>query len=153
MCGCQTWWPQTCAVTARRPPAQLGLCESRRGTLCVPNKDIVASQEGHCVFSTQLRLCTAYIASINRLYTGLKSPKNINSATNGVGKPPFGLKLCKGEATGLRMPLDTLTGLGDQHKRPKMAFPWVLGPGPWARALDVRCGTARSAIYACPPSW
>ena len=43
-------------------------------------------------------------------------PENVNLGTNGVRKPPFGLKLCVVRATPLMTPLDSLKG----PKRPKM---------------------------------
>ena len=36
--------------------------------------------------------------------------RKIDSGTNGVGKPPFGLKLCVVKATGLRMPVGPRNG-------------------------------------------
>ena len=60
-------------------------------------------------------------------------PENIKSGTNGVGKPPFGLKLCPVKAVPLRMPPACLDCQKKQI-REKTGFSIIFGPGPY-RAL------------------
>ena len=61
-------------------------------------------------------------------------PENIESGTNGVGKPPFGLKLCVVRAVHLRMPPACLDYQKNQKFIKKPGFLPFSGPGP-PRAL------------------
>ena len=105
----------------------------------------MCSQQRHCGFprrtlfllNTIEALYSLYsfytqnIGSVNRIYTGLKSPKNVNSGTNGGGKPRFGPKLCRMKAPGPPNPPDPKTCQKDQKstkKRQKREFWGFLGP-------------------------
>ena len=80
------------------------LCGSHTRAVAVPQQHIVAVEKPQ-------QLCWLYkeaIYSLYKVYMPVKQarirPENIDSGTNGVGKPPFGLKLCVVRAVHLRMP-------------------------------------------------
>ena len=108
--------------------APRGLCGSHREAVWQPQRGCVAATQAAsvwkphrgCVAATQgLLLChnsilwllrshNSCVGLIYKLYMPVKQarirPENIDSATNGVGKLPFGLKLCVVRALHLRMP-------------------------------------------------
>ena len=68
------------------------LCGSHTRAVAVPQQHIVAVEKPH-------QLCWLYkICCLYKVYMPVKQarirPENIDSGTNGVEKPPFGLKLC-----------------------------------------------------------
>ena len=134
--------------------AQQGHCGFPRRTLCLLN----TIEALYSLYS----LYTQNIVSVTRISTGLKSPKNVFSDTNGVGKPPFGLKLCGVKAPGLPNPPDPTTGQKTKKKskksRKSMIF-GILGPyfrrcgaGVWRRKSDglllLRLAPSRSVHWA-----
>ena len=73
-------------------------------------------------------------------------PENIESGTNGVGKPPFGLKLCVVRAVPLRMPPACLDCQKTKKSAKKQGFWRFSGPGPPGPYFPVdamRCGVVR----------
>ena len=80
-------------------------------------------------------------------------PKNIEPGTNGVGKAPFGLKLCPVRAVHLRMPPTCLDCTKKTKINPQTWFSAICGsralPGPISQCGPLRCRVARSANYTC----
>ena len=111
------------------------LCGSHTRAVAVPQQHIVAVEKPQ-------QLCWLYIEaiySLQKVYMPVKQarirPENIESGTNGVGKPPFGLKLCVLKAPGPRSPRTQKTHKKKQKIRRKTCESGVppLGPiGPWA---------------------
>ena len=84
------------------------------------------------------------IYSFFKVYMPVKQariwPENIDSGTNGVGKPPFGLKLCVVRAVHLRMPPACLGCQKTPKIRQKTRVLAIFGPraalgpiSPWMR--------------------
>ena len=112
------------------------MCGSHTRALAVPQQQIVAVEKPQ-------QLCWLYIEaiySLQKVYMPVKQarirPENIDSGTNGVGKPPFGLKLCVVRAVHLRMPPACLDCQKTQksEKQKKNSFRPFSGPGSY-RAL------------------
>ena len=86
------------------------LCGSHTGAVAVPQQHIVAVEKPQ-----------QPVGCLNRLHNEARiRPENIESGTNGVGKPPFGLKLCVVRAVPLRMPPKL------QKKQKNVKKTWVL---------------------------
>ena len=100
--------PVPCRARARAR----GLCVEATQRLCGSHTRGVAVPQQHIVaVEKPQQLCWLYkkaICCLYKLYMPVKQarirPENIDSGTNGVGKPPFGLKLCVLRAVHLRMP-------------------------------------------------
>ena len=69
-------------------------------------------------------------------------PENIDSGTNGVGKAPFGLKLCVVRAVPLRMPPACLDCQKNPKSAKKTAKSVIFGP----QALS-------GPIFRCAAGW
>ena len=163
--GGGTPWPQTfaraarpsCASRASRA-ARRGLCGSHREAvwqphrLCGSHTRAVAVPQQHIVAVEKPQqlcwLCKEAIYRLRKLYMPAKQarirPENIESGTNGVGKAPFGLKLCPVRAVHLRMP-PTCLDCQKTNNPPKTAVFCnfrVLGPPrPYCRPyFTVWCG-------------
>ena len=108
-----------CLQTFRAPPVPCRARAHARG-LCVEATQRLCGSHTGCVAATQglLLLYNSTIGAVQQPQGLLLSynstivaaeqarirPENIESGTNGVGKPPFGLKLCAVRAVPLRMP-------------------------------------------------
>ena len=123
------------------------LCGSHTRAVAVPQQHIVAVEKPQ-------QLCWLYkeaICCLYKVYMPVKQarirPENIDSGTNGVGKPPFGLKLCVVRAVPLRMPPACLDCQKTQKSAKKHRFWRFSSPG-LHRALfppyfPVWCGALR----------
>ena len=134
----RTAWP-LCGVAATQAAVWQPhrLCGSHTRAVAVPQQHIVAVEKPQ-------QLCWLYIEaiySLQKVYMPVKQarirPENIDSGTNGVGKPPFGLKLCVVRAVHLRMPPACLDCQKTQKSAKKHGFWRFSGPGP-PRALFSR---------------
>ena len=147
--------------------------------MCIRDSCVAATQRlfgSHtgCVAATQgllrchnsilwlLRSHNSCVGCIYKLYMPVKQtrirPENIESGTNGVGKPPFGLKVRVVRAVHLRMPPTCLDCQKIQKSQTKnMGFGDFRAPGPigpYFRPISW-CGTCaagwrRCANYTCP---
>ena len=139
LCGSHTeavWQPQR-------------LCGSHTRPVAVPQQHIVAVEKPQ-------QLCWLYIKaiySLQKVYLPVKQarirPENIESGMNGVGKPPFGLKLCPVIAVPLRMPPACLDCQKAKKSAKKRGFRQFSGPRPYRAYFPLCCGVARSANYTC----
>ena len=121
-CACRIPMPPDFPRTARPPrphtwlcviPTE-GVCGSHRGSVWMPHKGL-------------LLLYNSTMGSQHSTIGSGKSPKNTISGTNGVGKPPFGPKLCEVKATGLGMPTACQTGQKYQKSDKQTGKTGVLG--------------------------
>ena len=142
LCGSHTeavWQPQR-------------LCGSHTGAVAVPQQHIVAVEKPQ-------QLCWLYreaICCLYKLYMPVKHgrirPENIDSGTNGVGKPPFGLKLCVVRAVHLRMPPACLDCQKTKNPSKNTGFGDFGAPGPigpYFRPISrcgMRCGDCAKRI-------
>ena len=115
------------------------LCGSHTRAVAVPQQHIVAVEKPQ-------QLCWLYKEAIccsYKVYMPVKHarirPENIDSGTNGVGKPPFGLKRCPVRAVHLRMPPACLDCKKNSKIRQKTSFLATFGPGPYFPPIS-RCG-------------
>ena len=80
-------------------------------------------------------------------------PENIESGTNGVGKPPFGLKLCAVRAVPFRMPPACLDCQKTKKSEKKTGVLAIFGPralpGPISPWMRCAAGWCDSTIYTC----
>ena len=147
-------FPRTARASRASRAAPRGLCGSHREAVWQPQRGCVAATQAAsvwkphrgCVAATQrLLLChnsilwllrshNSCVGCIYKLYMPVKQarirPENIESGTNGVGKPPFGLKLCPVRAVPLRMPPACLDCQKTQKSAKKPPNPRFSGPGP-----------------------
>ena len=121
-------------------------CVGATERLCGSRTEAVWQPHGGCVAATQglLLLYNSTIGAVQQPQGLLLSynstivaaeqariwPENIESGTNGVGKPPFGLKLCVVRAVPLRMPPACLDCQKTQKSAKKPPNPRFSGPGP-----------------------
>ena len=109
------------------------LCGSHTRPVAVDNSTIGAVQQPQ-------GLVLSYNSTIVAAEQARIRPENIESGTNGVGKAPFGLKLCVVRAVPLRMPPACLDCQKTQKSAKKHGFWRFSGPGP-------------SSPYFRPISW
>ena len=127
------------------------LCGSHTRAVAVPQQHIVAVEKPQ-------QLCWLYkeaICCLYKVYMPVKQarirPENIDSGTNGVGKPPFGLKLCVVRAVHLRMPPACLDCQKTKKSTKKQWFWRFSGPGPhralFSRGCDALRGGAKHNLH------
>ena len=138
------WKPHRGCVAATQAVWQPHrLCGSHTRAVAVPQRHFVAVEKPQ-------QLCWLYkeaICCLYKVYMPVKQarirPENIDSGTNGVGKPPFGLKLCVVRAVHLRMPPAYLDCQKNPKISPKTGFRRFSGLGPH-RALFPGVGVGRA---------
>ena len=146
------------------PSRARGLCVEATQRLCGSHTGCVAATQGLLLLYNSTigavqqpqGLLLSYNSTIVAAEQARIRPENIESGTNGVGKPPFGLKLCVVRAVPLRMPPACLDCQKTKKSAKKYGFRLFRAPGPIgpyfcpiSHCGAVRCGVARSANYTC----
>ena len=133
LCGSHTeavWQPH------RLCGSHTGCVAATQGLLLLYNSTIGAVQQPQGLLLSYNRTIVAAEQARSR-------PENTESGTNGVGKPPFGLKLCAVRAVPLRMPPACLDCQKAQKSAQKRGFRQFSAPGPigpYFRPFS-QCGT------------
>ena len=139
-----TAWPLYGSHTEAVWQPHRGCVAATQGLLLLYNSTTGAVQQPQgLLFSYNSTIVAAEQARIR--------PENIESGTNGVGKPPFGLKLCVVRAVHLRMPPACLDCQKTKKSAKKHGFWRFSGPGPhralFSRGCDALRGGAKHNLH------
>ena len=157
-----------CLQTFRAPPVP-PVPPAPHRVVCVEATQRLCGSHTGCVAATQILLLLynstigavqqpqGLLLSYNSIIVAAEQarirPENIESGTNGVGKPPFGLKLCVVRAVPLRMPPACLDCQKTQKPATKQGV-WRFS-GPWGALLGpnrVLCDSNRGSNRLPLPS-
>ena len=129
-------------VTQRLCGSHASCVAATQGLLLLYNSTIGAVQQPQ-------GLLLSYNSTIVAAEQARIRPENIESGTNEVGKPPFGLKLCVVRAVPLRMPPACLDCQKNHNSLKKTGCSAIFGP--WAPSGHI--SALFPGVVHCPAGW